>query len=424
MSYEEQNREAFISYFRRGAKGSQIACALGVEVEHFVVDSRTLHAVPYEGREGAIGVCDVLAHLAAFYDQKTLGSTGEILGLSSDAASITLEPAAQIEISIAPYESIGEIVRIYQEFRSYIDPFLAQHGYQLVTQGYHPRERAADLTLIPKERYHLMDEYFSVLHTHGERMMRASASTQVSVDFSDEADAVRKMRITQAIAPFLAAITDTVSCFEGKSPVKPLERLNLWRDVDNARCGSVPGLFDEGYGFAAYADWLLQTCPIFVTRPAAHDPNGTSVRSVFGQSAEQAYADAPMTDRDIAHVISMFWPDVRLKTFVEIRPADSLPLPLVAGYAALIKGLYYSESSLATLEEALGVVDGVWSLHDGSTDEAIRAIRQDGQQALVYGRTLAEWENLLLETADKALASVDCAFLAPLADHVKALQQG
>lgn len=422
MSYEAENREALISYFYRGAKGSQSTRTLGVEVEHFVVDAHTLRAVPYEASPGGWGVRDVLDYLAPFYTEKTLGLTGEIIGLASSEASITLEPAAQIEISIAPYERISEIMRIYQEFRDRIDPILAQHGCMLVAHGYHPREKAADLTLIPKQRYRFMDEYFRLLHTHGERMMRGSASTQVSVDYANEADAVRKMRITQALTPFLAAMTDTTSVFEGVPVGAPLARLNMWRDVDNARCGSVPGLFDQGFGFAAYADWLLNTCPIFVTRPSSHDPAGPAVRKVFGQTTAQAYADAPLTEKDIAHIISMFWPDVRLKKYVEIRPADSLPEPLIAGYAALIKGLYYSEPSLSTLEKELGVIDGAWPLNDDSTDKAIAAIRKEGQQAVVYGHTLLEWEDLLLKTAHQALSCEDRAFLEPFANYVRDVQ--
>lgn len=423
MSYEEENRQALISYFQKGAKGSLSSRALGVEVEHFVVHIDTLQSVPYEAHAGEVGVSDVLAYLAQFYPEKTWGLQGDLIGLASHEASITLEPAAQLEISIAPYESIAEIVRIYQAFRDRVDPFLAQRGCMLVAQGYHPSQKAHDLQLIPKQRYRFMDEYFTTIHTHGERMMRASASTQVSVDFADEADAVRKMRITQAFAPVLAAMTDNVSAFEGDTNTRPIERLNLWRHVDNARCGSVPGLFDEGYGFAAYADWLLRTCPIFVTRPSVHDPEGPSLRGVFGQTAQEAYADAPMTDQDREHLISMFWPDVRLKTFVEIRPADSLSIDLAAGYAALIKGLYYSESSLTALEQALGVVDGVWPLDDQSTDNVIEAIRANRAQAYFYGRTLVEWEDFLLETARAALSEEDRSFLEALTNHVIKLRK-
>lgn len=199
MSYEQENKQALVAYFNEGAKGDKPLGALGVEVEHFVVTAEGEHPVSYAGGEGEFGVREVLAHLADAYPQHTHGLEGDLIGLASDEASITLEPAAQLEISIAPYLSIGQILRVYSEFRSKVDPFLAEHGCKLVTSGYHPTARALELTLIPKQRYRFMNNYFMEIGTHGERMMRASASTQVSVDYRDEADAIRKMRIAQGV---------------------------------------------------------------------------------------------------------------------------------------------------------------------------------------------------------------------------------
>lgn len=411
MSYEQENKQALVAYFTEGAKGDKPLGALGVEVEHFVVTAEGEYSVSYAGRsEGEFGVRDVLAHLADAYPQHTYGLEGDLIGLASDEASITLEPAAQLEISIAPYSSISRILRVYNEFRAKVDPFLAEHGCKLVTSGYHPTARALDLTLIPKQRYRFMNDYFKEIGTRGERMMRASASTQVSVDYQDEADAIRKMRIAQALAPIFASVTDNTAAFEAE-PAPRLARFALWRNVDNDRCGSVPGLFNEGYSFADYAEWILHTCPIFVTRPSADDPTGPNLRAVYGQSAYEAYDEAPMTRADIEHVLSMFWPDVRLKNFVEIRPADSLPAPLMAGYAALVKGIFYSQRSLQAIEEAFGVVEGVWPLTDDSANQALKSIQEDGAEAVVCGKTLAEWQELIFEIADGALDKEDAAHL-------------
>ena len=415
MSYEQENKQALIAYFTEGAKGDKPLGALGVEVEHFVVTAEGERPVSYAGTERDFGVRDVLAYLSQEYPEKTLGREGDLIGLASDEASITLEPAAQLEISIAPYSSICQILRVYENFRAKVDPYLAQHGCKLVTSGYHPTACALDLALIPKQRYRFMNDYFKKIGTHGERMMRASASTQVSVDYRDEADAIRKMRVAQALAPILASVTDNTAIFEAK-PAGRLARFALWRNVDNDRCGSVPGLFDEGYGFAEYADWILRTCPIFVTRPAANDPDGSDLRPVYGQSAYEAYGDAPMSKADIEHALSMFWPDVRLKSFVEIRPADSLPAPLMAGYAALIKGLFYSEHSLSAIEEAFGVEGGVWPLDDESANCALEAIQGHGSAALVAGKPLFEWQDLVFELAGAALDESDAAHLQHLKD--------
>lgn len=414
MSYEQENKQALVAYFTEGAKGDKPLGALGVEVEHFVVTAEGEYSVSYAGRsEGEFGVRDVLAHLADAYPQHTYGLEGDLIGLASDEASITLEPAAQLEISIAPYSSISQILRVYNEFRAEVDPFLAEHGCKLVTGGYHPTARALDLTLIPKQRYRFMNDYFKEIGTRGERMMRASASTQVSVDYQDEADAIRKMRIAQALAPIFASVADNTAVFEAE-PAPRLARFALWRNVDNDRCGSVPGLFNEGYSFADYAEWILCTCPIFVTRPSVDDPTGPNLRAVYGQSAYEAYGDAPMTRADIEHVLSMFWPDVRLKNFVEIRPADSLPAPLMAGYAALVKGIFYSQRSLQAIEEAFGVVEGVWPLTDDSANQALKSIQEDGAEAVVCGKTLAEWQELIFEIADGALDKEDASHLHDL----------
>lgn len=414
MSYEQENKQALVAYFTEGAKGDKPLGALGVEVEHFVVTAEGEYSVSYAGRsEGEFGVRDVLAHLADAYPQHAYGLEGDLIGLASDEASITLEPAAQLEISIAPYSSISQILRVYNEFRAEVDPFLAEHGCKLVTSGYHPTARALDLTLIPKQRYRFMNDYFKEIGTRGERMMRASASTQVSVDYQDEADAIRKMRIAQALAPIFASVADNTAVFEAE-PAPRLARFALWRNVDNDRCGSVPGLFNEGYSFADYAEWILRTCPIFVTRPSVDDPTGPNLRAVYGQSAYEAYGDAPMTRADIEHVLSMFWPDVRLKNFVEIRPADSLPAPLMAGYAALVKGIFYSQRSLQAIEEAFGVVEGVWPLTDDSANQALKSIQEDGAEAVVCGKTLAEWQELIFEIADGALDKEDASHLHDL----------
>ena len=190
MSFEEENRSAICAYFAQGAKGNQPCEKLGVEVEHFVVDAATLKAIPYEGEkvaigrayegatkgtsagvsehasegasgatsEAAFGVRDILLYLSEFYPREMRGLEGDLIGLANKEASLTLEPAAQLEISIAPYCAIADIVRVYTEFRGRIDSFLRQHKAKLVTLGYHPIEKAHDLSLIPKQRYHFMND--------------------------------------------------------------------------------------------------------------------------------------------------------------------------------------------------------------------------------------------------------------------------
>lgn len=408
-----ENRERFVRYLSDGIKQPGGPTLLGVEVEHFVVFDDG-GPVSYERHDTALGIREVLEHLSAFYPERAYGTEGDLIGLSGSDGAISLEPAAQLEFSCAPCTTVREVEAAYRRFRDAVDPFLEEHGARIVSRGYHPTRKALELELIPKQRYRFMDEYFARIGTHGERMMRSSCATQVSVDYYSEQDAVRKMRVATALAPVLAAIADNSPTFEGAANHTPLRRMQLWREVDNLRCGAIPGVFDAGFGFERYADWIMGTSPIFVTRAAAESPEGPALRAAFDQTADEAYQDAPLEDADIEHVISMFWPDVRLKRFVEVRPADCLPAECAIGYTALVKGVFYSEASLAAIERELGVEDGVWPIRIADLDNAIVSVQAFGKQGKVYGKTLESWENLLFELAEAALGADEAACLSPL----------
>lgn len=415
MTEAEKNRSSLIAYFESGSKENDRR--LGVEVEHFIIVTSDGTPFTYAAQGSIPGVHEVLEHLLSTYPIIYQNSEGELIGCANEEASITLEPSSQIEISIAPFSEVARIEAAYEHFRAAIDPFLQAHGAKLVNAGYHPTRKAEELTLIPKERYHLMDKHFADLGTLGLRMMRASASTQVSIDYTSEADAVRKMRIASALAPILGAIADNVAVYEREVGAYPLVRLAVWRNVDDDRCGVVPGVFKPGFGFGAYADWLLSTSPIFIN---AKQPDGTTVEQAEStRSAGEIYENTAMTKADIEHLISMFWPDVRLKRFVEIRPADSLPQEYLTGYAALIKGLFYSEESMRALEQELGVCqdaqgEDIWPLDERAVEEAIDAIRSRGYEARFYGekaKSLRVWIELLFDFARAALPANERTYL-------------
>lgn len=418
---DKENLDRLMAFFRSGAKRPSDVGRLGVEVEHHVV-AEDGSPISYEPTRQRVGVRDVMTHLSPWYPQQTFNAYRDLLGLMGEEGSVTLEPAAQLELSAAPYRNLGDVARAYRHFRKRTDAFLTANGALLVAKGYHPTRRAQELTLIPKRRYDFMDNYFATIGSHGDRMMRASASTQVSVDFCSEADAVRKMRVASALTPILAAIADNTPVYEAAPNHIPIRRLQLWREVDNLRCGTIPGIFQEGFGFEDYAAWLLRTPPIFVTRPAANDPHGPRLRQFFLAPTSEAYADAPLSGMDVEHLISMLWPDVRLKRFVEIRPADSLPEQQVLGYTALIKGIFYSDQSLAAIEEELGVdpraaaTRGAWPLSSDDVQMAIDGVQTLGLEGLVYGKALSTWESMLFSLAASALPSEERDLLFPLAD--------
>ena len=407
-------RQTLVDYYKRGGKGADGCRLLGVEVEHFAMAGNGT-ALTYDPVLDMPGVRDLLSYLSRWFGEEHYNARGDLLELRGEDGMVVLGPAAQLGLRLAPQADIAAIDTLYQRFCEHAESFAKPFGAHLQNLGYHPHSRAEELALIPRKRYTIMERYFARIGSHGLRMMRASASVRVSVEYADEADAVRKMRVASALVPVLAAIADNTRVYEGRRNHIPLRRLQLWREVDDVRCGIVPGLFDEGFGFDTYADWLLATPPIYVKHAGGEGGSATKPVEVFSLPAGKLYEEQSPTEDEIEHLGSMLWPDVRLTQRVEIRPADCLPADCIAGYAAIIKGLFYSETSLACIEEALGVRNDVWPLSSAAVGGAIGAIQADGMNAEVYGKSLRWWENLLFSLARKALDTQERRFLEPLA---------
>ncbi len=376
---------------------------LGIELEHILVDN-TGDSLSYSQPDG---VRDVLETLSARYPERT-EHDGDLLGVARPGMSVTIEPAAQLELSAGPFGSLDEARRVFEEFEADVAEALAPVNGRALTIGYDPVNRAADKELIPKARYQYMNEYLSSISAWGPRMMRGSASTQISIDYSSEADCVLKARIAQVLTPLFSLMCDNSPIFEGGPRPHPLMRTEVWRHCDPDRCNAVAGLFDEGFGFDAYADYILDV-------PAIVAPDGQGDIRYDTRTFGQIHAEVPMAREDAAHALSMVFPDVRLKTYVEIRPADSIPLPYALAYAALIKGLFYFEDSLKALAASCE------GMQEGDVEDAKTALMRRGYAARIYGRDAAEICDELVDLAHQGLLAIaphERSILKPLADLV------
>lgn len=399
MNQYERNLSLLTEYFQNGCK-ENCSQKLGLEVEHFIVVKETGESVSFYGKHG---VAELLERLKPCYSH--FYYEGErLLGLYNSEYSLSLEPAAQLEISIAPRREISEIRNIYHSFRRQLEPILETWGYELVMLGYQPVSQIQDLSLIPKKRYDYMDAYFKKTGTMGAHMMRGTASTQISVDFFSERDFVRKMRAAYILMPMIKFLTDCSPIFEGKIQEKRMVRTRIWQRVDPRRCGIVPGLFQTDFGFASYARFLMQMPLIFVVE------DGRAV-SVGEQTAAQLWEAHDLTEKDIEHLLSMAFPDVRLKRYLEIRGADCMPFPYVMGYLALTKGIFYQESAL---EQILSK-----KVSEKEILEAERSLMEYGFSGSIYGKRADEYMKDILGIAREFLEYQEKAFLDPLEQMIE-----
>lgn len=403
MSIREQNIQAIVDYFESGIKSTDKPLRLGVELEHTIVTEEGLKPVSYSEEHG---VQWTLWQLSEDFPRLTKDAEGDLLGVSRSWQYVTIEPAAQLELSAGPYEQIGEIRIEFEQFQRNLAKILSPVGHKALTVGYHPTAAVDTLELIPKNRYRQMDAHFAHTGTMGRCMMRGSASAQISIDYTSVEDCLHKLRLANGLAPIIALICDNASVFEGAPRTQRMVRTTIWRNTDPARCGIVPGVMEPDFSLERYAAYVLDTPAIFTILPdGSYEPTDKT----FGELHDAA----PMDKDAVEHALSLMFNDVRLKYYIENRTADAMPIPFVTAYAALVKGLFYTESGIEALDELL---DGAGN---ADAEAAKDALIRDGYEATVYGRPVADAAANLFEVVHNALATNERNYLSPLHQLVR-----
>ena len=395
----ESNIAALVGFFESGIKDTP--GELGIELEHIIVHD-DMSPVAYSGEQG---VEWVLGQLMRDFPEATYDAEGDLLGVARPGEAVTLEPAAQLELSAGPFRDLASASATFEAFEQALADVLEPAGMRALTLGYHPTATAMSLELIPKRRYKFMNLYLGAKGMFGPCMMRGSASTQVSIDYSSVDDCLRKLRLAYALVPLLSLMTDNSPVFEGVPRTHEMVRTEIWRHCDPDRCGIVPGALEPGFNLRRYAEYILDTPAILL--PCKQQEWCYSERT-FGE----LYAERAMGPVEVEHAVSMFFNDVRLKTYIEIRPADAMPIPYVIAYAALIKGLFYDPANLDALDGLFDVVDA------HAIDEAKDDLMAHGYGGSAYGKPVADLCDQVVALARRGLDESEQAFLEPLAQLV------
>ncbi len=325
-----------VAVIRAGEK-PRAAFRVGTEHEKLPYYESSLLPVPYDGgiREVLLG----LVHLGWQPDDPL-----RPVWLSRDGASITLEPGGQLELSGAPLASVHEgsveLSRHLQEVAQVAAPL----GIAFANLGLRPTDEPQAMPWVPKERYRIMRAYLPSRGRAALEMMVLSATVQANFDFENEADMADKMRTAMAISPVVAGLFANSPYTRGRWLGRRSRRYAIWRDVDADRCGLLPFVFHSDFGYRAYVEWALDVPMLFVRRQGRYVP---AQHMTFRRFWHEGLDGARATIADFENHLSSLFPEVRLKTFLEVRCADAGPPQMALALAALWKGLLYDAEARA-----------------------------------------------------------------------------
>lgn len=385
MSNYKEKLDALVDYFRAG-ETKQKNFKLGMEMEHFIVDENNYRAITYYGENGVEGILNCMLD----YGWDPIFEGEYLLGLKGEKADISLEPGGQLELSVYPATTIRQIDEIYRDFLQQLLPILKKKNKLLLSIAYQPVSSIDDIPLLPKKRYKYMYDYFNKQGKYAHHMMKGTASLQINIDYLNEQDFIKKLGVSYYLSPLIYYMFDNAPFFEGKVYPEQSVRSIIWDNCDQDRCGIIKGVLDQGFNYKSYADYILNTPAICIVK----DGKLSYSRDKY---IKDIFEPEQFNEIETSHFLTMVFPDIRLKKYLEIRMGDALPYPYNLGYITFWQGLLYNQENL----------DKLYHETESITTEDIIKIKKDimknGIDSKAYGKPLVKKIDEILKMAKTGL---------------------
>ena len=357
-----ESRDDLVAVFSGGEKRPE-DWRIGTEHEKFVYRTSD-HRAPSWEEPG--GIRDLLLGLTEF-GWSPVVEDGHVIALTGPDGTVSLEPAGQFELSGAPLESLHQTCAEADRHLKQCKAVGEKLGIGFLGLGMWPDKTRSELPVMPKGRYAIMLKYMPKVGNLGLDMMLRTCTIQANLDYSSEADMVKKFRVGLALQPVATALFANSPFTEGKPNGYLSYRSHIWEDTDPDRTGMLPFVFEDGFGYERYLDYALDVPMYFVFRDGKYiDVAGESFRDFLEGKLPQLPGEKPKLTDFVDHLSTIF-PEVRLKSFLEMRGADGGPWNRICALPALWVGLLYDD-------QALGAA---WDLVKNWTIDEHEALRRE-----------------------------------------------
>lgn len=339
--------KSILSLFYEGCKESG-ELNVGIELERLPISTKDFKTVSYSAENG---IYELLRTFAKLDGWNYITDDYNIVGLQKENDTVTLEPGCQLELSMAPMKNIADIKNKIDNFNKRITPILRKFDINLLEYGVSPLSTYKHINLIPKKRYHIMSNYlWGIL---SDVMMRETAGIQACFDFTSEEDAIKKFRLANLVSPFMTAMFANSPIRGGVDTGYKTFRGLSWLNTDNERCSFMSKkLFDnDDYSFASYVDEVLKTPMIFMERN--EKPVEILGKINFEQFMKNGYEGYSATMEDFLLHANLYFPDIRLRNFIEVRNHDCANKGMQYSILAIYKAILYNKKAFDDVENLL-----------------------------------------------------------------------
>ena len=328
---KNQLTEIFISGFKQEE-------AIGVESEEILVYENTNKAIEYST------AVQILENFDENIWQKIYDNEN-VIGLRSEDGVISLEPGSQIEISLKPYKRIDDITEKLALFYKELSAYAGKFGAKVLDMGIQPVSSYEYINIIPKKRYEFMTKYLPEKGLKPFIMMRETAGIQANFDYKNEEDAIKKLSLAMKLSPVISSLYANSPIRNGILSGYKSFRANSWLNVDEERCGFISKkLFEQpcDFSFEDYVEVLLDVPMIFIQKGNIYMQTSETFRSFM----QNGYKGLKAQISDWENHLSLYFPDVRLKSYIEIRNHDAQNAQMTFSVPAFWKGIMYNQDAM------------------------------------------------------------------------------
>ncbi len=383
------SKNLLVQIFSEGCKEKN-EWKIGTEHEKFGFKKKSLEPINFKD------IQEIFLKLSKNYEWEKIFEGSNLIALKKDKASITLEPGGQIELSGAPMNNLFETCKEVNQHQSELDDICESMRIDFLGMGLLPKWDIDKIKLMPKKRYKIMSEYMPQVGSKGLDMMFRTATIQANYDFSSESDMIKKMRVSQSLQPVIIALYANSPFISGKVTNYKSFRSYIWTKTDKKRCGILPFIYESSFSFERYVDYLLDIPMYFIVRNNEYINMTNYTFRNFLEKKVLKKIEPTLADWKV-HLTTVF-PEVRLKSFIELRGADGGPWSRVCALPAFWTGILYDQENL----------DETWSsINHWSYSEIVnfyQNVRKNGLNTITPdGKKLSDFTRKIINRSNNGL---------------------
>lgn len=388
------SKENLINYFSDGEKKEE-NLKIGTEHEKFLFNLETKKPVDFS-EKGIKGIFNILKQNG----WNEIKENDNVIGLKKDNLSITLEPGLQIELSGAPCHNIHETCREVNLYLKELKQACSKFNIGVIGIGLIPNAKFDEINQLEKKRYTIMRNYMTSVGSLGLDMMHRTAATQVNFDFSSEEDFKKKTKVASCLVPIAVSLFSNSPILEGKLNGFVGYRTHIWQHTDSRRSGLIPFFFDNSNSYEQYCDFALGVPLYFVKRNnEIIDCSGKDFNNFINGRLREVHDEANI--EDWANHLSTIFTEVRVKQYLEIRPADSCSWSGICSIPAFWTGILYNQN---ILDECFEIFKD-WKFKE--VNEAYMQSAKKGFDAELYDKKMIDHAKFFLNLSKRGLENRD-----------------